>query len=38
MLIDAVKNGYQNIYDKCKKQNDNKSMYLLQMLKQSGIF
>ncbi|CAD2086969.1 conserved Plasmodium protein, unknown function [Plasmodium vinckei brucechwatti] len=38
ILIDAVKNGYQNTYDKCKNQNDNKSMYLLQMLKQSGIF
>ncbi|VWU50883.1 conserved protein, unknown function [Hepatocystis sp. ex Piliocolobus tephrosceles] len=37
ILIDALKNGYNNTYDSCKKQNDNKSMYLLQMLKQSGV-
>ncbi|CRG97267.1 conserved Plasmodium protein, unknown function [Plasmodium gallinaceum] len=38
ILVNAVKNGYNNTYEECKKQNDNKSMYLLQMLKQSGIF
>ncbi|CRG99115.1 conserved Plasmodium protein, unknown function [Plasmodium relictum] len=38
ILVDAVKNGYNNTYEECKQQNDNKSMYLLQMLKQSGIF
>ncbi|SOV77238.1 conserved Plasmodium protein, unknown function [Plasmodium sp. gorilla clade G3] len=38
ILVDAVKKGYTNTYEQCKKENDNKSMYLLQMLKQSGIF
>ncbi|SBT32829.1 hypothetical protein, conserved [Plasmodium ovale wallikeri] len=38
ILIDALKKGYQNTYEQCKQQNDNKGMYLLQMLKQSGIF
>ncbi|SCP03884.1 conserved Plasmodium protein, unknown function [Plasmodium ovale] len=38
ILLDALKKGYQNTYEQCKQQNDNKGMYLLQMLKQSGIF
>ncbi|SBS83279.1 conserved Plasmodium protein, unknown function [Plasmodium malariae] len=38
ILVDALKKGYHNTYEQCRKENDNKSMYLLQMLKQSGIF
>ncbi|GAW79955.1 hypothetical protein, conserved [Plasmodium gonderi] len=38
ILVDALKKGYQNTYEQCQKKNDNKSMYLLQMLKQTGVF
>lgn len=38
ILVDAVKKGYTKTMEECKKENDNKGIYLLQMLKQSGIF
>ncbi|KJP85986.1 hypothetical protein AK88_04395 [Plasmodium fragile] len=38
ILVDALKKGYQSAHDECRTQGDNKGMYLLQMLKQTGIF
>ncbi|SCO66193.1 conserved Plasmodium protein, unknown function [Plasmodium vivax] len=38
ILVDAVKKGYQSAHEQCRAQGDNKGMYLLQMLKQAGIF
>ncbi|ANQ07043.1 Uncharacterized protein PCOAH_00014490 [Plasmodium coatneyi] len=38
ILVDALKKGYQSAHEECRTQGDNKGMYLLQMLKQTGIF
>ncbi|GAB65464.1 hypothetical protein PCYB_061960 [Plasmodium cynomolgi strain B] len=38
ILVDALKKGYQSAHEQCRAQGDNKGMYLLQMLKQTGIF